>query len=53
MNTAKRSTFPQIDMTDHYPKQRCVECHKIHPEDAPKPAGSAKPGATATAGGKK
>lgn len=41
METARRATFPQIDLTDHYPSQRCIECHDIHPDDG-KPIGSIK-----------
>lgn len=47
INTARRDSFPQVDMTDHHPSQRCVECHQMHPEDAPSPAkGSGSGGAS-------
>jgi len=42
MTAGRRDTFPQVDMADHHPSQRCVECHKIHPEDAVKPAAGTK-----------
>src|ERR1022692_1904597 len=47
MIAGRHDTFPQVDMVDHYPSQRCVECHKMHPEDTPKPAAQPK---AATAG---
>ena len=43
MNTARRSTFPQVDMAEHHGSQRCVECHNIHPEVPGKPIGDLKP----------
>ncbi|MDR3691413.1 MAG: cytochrome c3 family protein [Fimbriimonas sp.] len=30
MSAARRDTFPQVDLSEHNPGQRCVDCHKMH-----------------------